>query len=53
MGLPRHCLLAFPLSFLLADWGRNRFVYLAVSLLGSLWLIFLTVLYVFNRVWLP
>src|SRR5215470_16528187 len=31
MGLPRHCLLAFPLVFLLADWGARRSARLIIS----------------------
>jgi len=53
MGLPRHCMLAFPLVFLLADWGARRPVHLIISLLGVLWLMFLTMLYAFHRLWLP
>jgi len=53
MGLPRHCLLAFPLVFLLADWGARRSAHLIVSLLGSLWLMFLTMFYTLHRLWLP
>ncbi|MGH9766295.1 MAG: hypothetical protein ACREAB_02575 [Blastocatellia bacterium] len=53
MGLPRHCLLAFPLVFLLADWSVKRSAHLIISLLGSLWLIFLTMFYTFHRLWLP
>jgi hypothetical protein len=53
MGLPKHCLLAFPLVFLLADWGAKRSVHFLVSILGSVWLMFLTMLYVLHRLWLP
>ncbi len=53
MGLPRHCLLAFPLVFLLADWGSKRSVHLTVSLAGALWLAVLTMFYVFHLQWLP
>jgi len=50
MGLPRHCLLAFPLVFLLADWGARRSARLIISLLGTLWLIFLTAFYALHWV---
>jgi len=50
MGLPRHCLLAFPLVFLLADWGARRSARLIISFLGTFWLIFLTMFYALHWV---
>ena len=50
MGLPRHCLLAFPLVFLLAEWGAGRSARLIISLLGTFWLIFLTMFYALHWV---
>lgn len=53
MGLPRHCLLAFPLVFVLAEWGRKKSVHLLISALGFSWLLFLTMVYVLKALWVP
>src|SRR5262249_6124387 len=53
MGLPRHCLLAFPLVFLLADWGTKQYARLIINFAGSLWLIILTTFYALHLLWLP
>jgi hypothetical protein len=53
MGLPRHCLLAFPLFLPLAVWGRHRFVHLLVLAYGLSGLLILTVFYNLENYWLP
>lgn len=53
MGLPKHCLLAIPLVFLLAEWGARQSVHLIVSVAGALWLLVLTAFYTFHLSWLP
>ncbi|MEP7338806.1 MAG: mannosyltransferase family protein [Acidobacteriota bacterium] len=52
-GLPRHCLLAFPLVFLLAEWGANRMVHLLLNVIGICWLLFLTMVYSLELLWVP
>ncbi len=53
LGLPRHCLLAFPLVLALAIWGRNRVVNMLVVFFGSIWLAATTMFYVCRIIWLP
>lgn len=53
MGLPRHCLLAFPLVFVLAEWGKNKAAHLLINALGICWLLFLTMIYALKALWVP
>jgi hypothetical protein len=53
MGLPRHCLLAFPLILPLAIFGKNRIVHLSLVAVGLIWLIATTLFYVCRIVWVP
>lgn len=52
-GLTRHCLLAFPLIFPLAVWGRRPIVNLLALGLGLTGLLALTFLYYNATLWLP
>jgi len=53
LGLPRHCLLAFPLAIPLALWGRNWAVDLTVKAVGA-FLLMTGVLFFFQGVsWVP
>jgi hypothetical protein len=53
MGLPRHCLLAFPLFLPLALWGKRWWVHWLVILYGILGLLTLALLYTTRILWLP
>ncbi len=53
MGLPRHCLLAFPLALPLAVWGRKKTLSLAFTVIGLIWLFSMALLYVGNILWVP
>jgi hypothetical protein len=53
MGLPRHCLLAFPLVFPLAIAGENRWVNMAITFLSFFLLLTLTLFYVGHILWVP
>lgn len=53
MGLPRHCLLAFPLVLPLAAWGARRWAHWTVLTFGLVGLIALTLFYATHTVWVP
>ena len=53
MGLPRHCLLAFPLAMPLATWGRNHAAHLLFTTIGLIWLFAMTYFYVDHVLWVP
>lgn len=53
MGLPRHCLLAFPLALPLAIWGRKRVANLLFTAIGLVWLLAMTIFYVWQILWVP
>ncbi|HZS06390.1 MAG TPA: mannosyltransferase family protein [Blastocatellia bacterium] len=54
MGLPRHCLLAFPLFLPLAVWGgRRRSVHLAVMTAGLVVTLALAMFYTTRIFWVP
>ncbi len=53
MGLPRHCLLAFPLALPLATYGRSRLVNLILVAAGQAWLFGLTLFYCCKIFWVP
>ncbi len=53
MGLPRHCLLAFPLVLPLAIWGRNRLAHTLLIAVGLIWLVAATLFYVCRILWVP
>lgn len=53
MGLPRHCLLAFPLVLPLAEWGARRPLHWFVLVAGVLGLFALTLFYSTHTVWVP
>jgi hypothetical protein len=53
LGLPRHCLLAFPLVFILAVLGRRRIVHFPVVFFGTIWLMATTMFFVCRIIWLP
>jgi hypothetical protein len=53
MGLPRHCLLAFPLILPLAILGKNRIVHHSLVAVGLIWLVATTLFYICRIVWVP
>jgi hypothetical protein len=53
MGLPRHCLLAFPLALPLAIWGRKLAAHLLFTTIGLIWLSAMTLFYVAQILWVP
>jgi hypothetical protein len=53
MGLPRHCLLAFPLTLPLAIWGRKTIASLSFSAIGIIWLFAMSLFYVCKILWVP
>jgi len=53
MGLPRHCLLAFPLAMPLAIWGRKTAVNLSFTAIGLIWLFAMSLFYVCKILWVP
>lgn len=53
MGLPRHCLLAFPLGILLATMRRQELIVISVKVSGLLLLLVLSVFYVWKILWVP
>ncbi len=53
MGLPRHCLLAYPLALPLATYGRSRLVNLILVATGQVWLFGLTLFYCCKILWVP
>jgi hypothetical protein len=53
MGLPRHCLLAFPIVMPLAVWGRRLPAHLLITGLGLIFLMMLSLFYFCKIIWLP
>lgn len=53
MGLPRHCLLAFPLALPLAIWGRKPAEHLLFTTIGLIWLFAMSFFYVSQVLWVP
>jgi hypothetical protein len=53
MGLPRHCLLAFPLAYPLAVWGRKAAVNFSFTAFGLVCLFAMSLFYVCKILWLP
>ena len=53
MGLPRHCLLAFPLYLPVAIWSRRPRVELMFMGLGFLGMCFLAYCYAAQILWVP
>lgn len=53
MGLPRHCLLAFPLAMPLAIWGRKPAAHLLFTTIGLIWLFAMSFFYVGQVLWVP
>jgi hypothetical protein len=53
MGLPRHCLLAFPLAIPLAVLGRRPAVSLSFTAIGLVWLFAMSLFYVCKILWVP
>ena len=53
MGLPRHCLLAFPLAIPLAIWGRKPAAHLLFTTIGLIWLFAMSFFYVGQVLWVP
>ena len=53
MGLPRHCLLAFPLFLPLAVWARHPRIEFLLLMLGFLGMSLMTYFYVARILWVP
>jgi len=53
MGLPRHCLLAFPLAMPLAILGRKPAANLLFTTVGLIWLFAMSFFYVGQVLWVP
>lgn len=53
MGLPRHCLLAFPLALPLAVWGRRLATGLSFTAIGIVCLFAMSLFYVGKFWWVP
>jgi len=53
MGLPRHCLLAFPLALPLAVWGRKLIAGLSFTAIGIVCLFAMSLFYTCKIWWLP
>ncbi len=53
MGLPRHCLLAFPLVIAAAVWGRKTAINALITIAGLAWLFAMTLFYVCKILWIP
>ena len=53
MGLPRHCMLAFPLFLPLASWGRLRAVETLIIVLGLSGVLLAAYIYGAHILWVP
>ena len=53
MGLPRHCLLAFPLFLPLASWGSSRILDLTVTVFGLIGVMAGAFVYGAHILWVP
>src|SRR5262249_29160432 len=53
MGLPRHCILAFPSVIPLAYLVRRRFLYLLITAAGQCFMIAFSFFYFCHSVWVP
>jgi hypothetical protein len=53
MGLPRHCLLAFPLAMPLAICGRKPAAHHLFTAVGLIWLSAMSFFYVGQILWVP
>jgi len=53
MGLPRHCLLAFPLFLPLALWGERRLAHYLIMTAGLMVLLSLAMFYTTRILWVP
>ncbi|MFN7949147.1 MAG: mannosyltransferase family protein [Blastocatellia bacterium] len=53
MGLPRHCLLAFPLFLPLALWGERRVVHFLIMTAGLIVTLALAMFYTTRILWVP